>query len=82
VRGTITFTSGANSGVIKTVQNYSDGTPPILQLIYPLEYAPATGDTFTASYGCDKSLTICQSRFNNTGNYRGFPYTPDVTVAY
>jgi len=26
--------------------------------------------------GCDKSIGICQAKFNNHQNYGGFPHTP------
>jgi hypothetical protein len=71
--GTITFTSGANAGVTATVK-YSSST--YLQLAYPLDAAPAAGDSFSVSMGCDKTLATCKSRFGNQAHYLGFPFIP------
>jgi uncharacterized phage protein (TIGR02218 family) len=76
-QGTITFTSGVNSGVTATIGSAQNGA--WLTLIYPLEEEPNAGDTFTAYYGCDHTLPTCQSKFNNGVNFRGFPYVPPVT---
>jgi uncharacterized phage protein (TIGR02218 family) len=73
-QGTITFTSGVNAGVTANVNSTVAGTS--LTLGYPLESPPATGDAFTAYYGCDHTQATCQSRFNNAVNFRGFPYVP------
>jgi len=71
--GTITFSSGPNSSVTRTIKNYSPG---IIDLAYPLQYQPAVGDTFTAYPGCDKTVATCSSRFNNKANFKGFPFVP------
>lgn len=77
--GTVTFTSGSNSGVTRSVKSYSGGT---LVLAAPLPVAPAAGDTFTAYPGCDKQLTTCVSKFSNRVNFRGHPYIPKPETAY
>lgn len=77
-QGTITFTSGVNAGVTATIGSAQGGA--WLTLIYPLEEAPGEGDTFTAYYGCDHTLPTCRSKFNNSANFRGFPFVPPVTV--
>jgi uncharacterized phage protein (TIGR02218 family) len=74
--GTITFTSGANSGVSRTVKAFSNGTPGTISLISPFPNAPANGDTFTIYPGCDKSMGICSGKFGNLANFRGFPFIP------
>jgi len=77
--GTITFTSGINSGVSRTVKSY---TPGVLMMALPLPNAPATSDTFTAYAGCDKSKNTCVSKFNRLVSFRGFPYipTPETSI--
>ena len=77
VQGTLTFSSGVNTGVSATIKYVDAGS--VLALAYPLESVPAVGDTFTAYYGCDHSQGTCQSRFNNLANFRGFPYVPPPT---
>ena len=52
-QGTLTFTSGANTGVTATIKAASFST---LTPIHPLPSAPAAGDAFTASWGCDHTL--------------------------
>lgn len=80
VQGSISFTSGANNGVtasIKYATTYSGSGA--LVLAYPLQNAPAIGDSFAAYWGCDHTQGTCQSRFNNLANFRGFPYVPEPT---
>jgi uncharacterized phage protein (TIGR02218 family) len=76
-QGTITFTSGANTGATATIKSAGSGW---LQLAYPLPHAPAAGDAFSASYGCDRTMATCQSRFNNLSQFRGFPFVPPPQI--
>jgi uncharacterized phage protein (TIGR02218 family) len=76
-QGWITFTSGVNEGITSTIKAAAAGA---LTLIYPLPDAPAAGDTFSATYGCDHTLATCGSRFGNTANYRAFPYIPPPQI--
>ena len=71
--GTITFSSGPNAGVSRTVKAYSPG---IITLSLPLKAMPTTGDAFTAYPGCDKQQATCTTKFNNLPRFRGFPYIP------
>jgi uncharacterized phage protein (TIGR02218 family) len=71
--GTITFTSGINNGVQRSVKSYAPG---VVYLIAPLLLAPGVGDTFTAYAGCDKKQATCSGKFSNLVNFRGFPYVP------
>lgn len=77
-QGKIVFTSGANAGLSATVKS---ATIAGLTLAYPLLAAPAEGDTFEVSFGCDHTLTTCEKRFNNLVNFRGFPFIPPATYA-
>ena len=72
-QGVILFTSGANTGVKRTVKSQSSG---VVKVILPLPYEPTAGDTFQISQGCDKTKATCQSKFNNVSHFRGFPYVP------
>jgi uncharacterized phage protein (TIGR02218 family) len=76
-QGTITFSSGANSGISANVKSTVAGIS--LTLSYPLFSAPAAGDAFTVYWGCDHSQTTCTNKFNNLANFRGFPYIPPPT---
>lgn len=77
-QGTITFTSGQNAGVSRTVKAY---TPGVLTLSYPLPVVPAIGDGFLAYPGCDKSLATCAAKFSNAANFRGYPFIPVAETA-
>jgi hypothetical protein len=70
--GRLTFTSGVNAGVTKTIAGVSGNTFVLHGL---LPYAPSAGDTFTASAGCDKQIATCQL-FSNLANFGGTPYIP------
>ena len=80
VQGSLVFTSGANANVRATVK--SVGVGALYNLMYPLPFAPATGDTFNVAFGCDHTQGTCQGKFANLANFRGFPYVPPPQVAY
>lgn len=73
--GYVIWTSGANTGQVSAVKAYanSGGT---FTIIYPLPTAPASGDTFTAYPGCDKTRSTCSAKFGNLQHFRGFPFVP------
>ena len=79
-QGSLAFSGGANANVRATVKSVSVGSA--LHLMYPLPFAPATGDAFTVYAGCDHTQGTCQNRFNNLSNFRGFPYVPPPQMAY
>jgi uncharacterized phage protein (TIGR02218 family) len=81
--GTITFTSGVLNGLSFGVGGVTNAGNPVS--IYPqgvLPSSPSSGDTFTLSYGCDKSLGSngCP-KFSNQARFRGFPFVPQPSVA-
>jgi uncharacterized phage protein (TIGR02218 family) len=78
-QGTLLFSSGANSGVSVNIKSAVASTS--LALSYPLLNAPATGDSFTAYWGCDHTQGTCNGKFNNLANFRGFPYVPQPSFA-
>lgn len=77
--GKVTFTSGANKGLTRTVKQWANGD---LTLVYPLPAVPAVGDTLTVTAGCDKTRATCQARFSNLAHFRGFPFVPDPNTQY
>lgn len=79
-QGSLVFSSGQNANVRATVKSVGVGSS--LSLMYPLPFAPATGDAFTVYAGCDHTLATCQARFNNKANFRGFPFVPPIETAY
>jgi len=78
-QGVVTFTSGANNGLKRTVKSYDPATGFTFAL--PLPVAPAAGDTISAFAGCDKTLATCRTKFSNSGKFRGFPYVPNPETA-
>jgi uncharacterized phage protein (TIGR02218 family) len=78
-QGSITFTSGVNTGATATVGSVVAGSS--LALLYPLESAPSAGDTFTVYFGCDHTPGTCRSTFNNLASFRGFPFVPPPQMA-
>jgi len=77
--GTVTFTSGLNSGVSRTVKS---AAPGVVNFSLPLPYPPATGDMFTIYPGCDKIQSTCGAKFNNLSHFSGCPYIPAAETAY
>ena len=76
--GSITFTSGNNNGVSRTIGDW-DGKTAMLS--NPLPYDPAINDIFTISKGCDKTTATCANTFNNLQHFRGFPWIPIAETA-
>jgi len=76
--GYITITSGEAISQVRTIQSGDAGG---VTLMYPLYDVPATGDTFTVAFGCDKTLATCTNVFSNAAHYRGFPFIPPATMA-
>jgi uncharacterized phage protein (TIGR02218 family) len=73
-QGVLTFTSGANNGLKRTVKSYDPATGFTFAL--PLPVAPSAGDTISVFAGCDKTKATCQSKFSNIGRFRAFPFVP------
>jgi uncharacterized phage protein (TIGR02218 family) len=73
--GGITFTSGANDGVTRTVKTYLNAGG-VVTPTRPFPFAPANGDTFDIFPGCDKAQATCSGKFANLSHFRGFPYVP------
>ncbi len=71
--GKITMTSGKNAGQQRMVSEWP--STDTFHLQSPLPYAPALGDTFTITPGCNKTMFSCLS-FGNINNFRGTPYIP------
>jgi uncharacterized phage protein (TIGR02218 family) len=75
--GTITWTSGANSGRTAEVESSrtDSGQTRVTLLEVPILPIQA-GDLFAIRAGCDKTAATCKSKFSNFVNFRGFPHIP------
>lgn len=74
-RGYLVFTSGANTGVRRSIRAYG-AAQGLIELSTPLVFDPRPGDTFMAFPGCDKTRPTCSGKFNNVVHFKGFPYVP------
>ena len=79
VQGTITFTSGNNTGLSRAVQSYNSGTGQFT-VAYPLPFAPASGDSFAAVRGCLLTMADCTAQ-SNLIHFRGQPFIPAAVNA-
>lgn len=77
--GTVTFLTGANAGQTRTIKAWTSGG--VLVPAQPFAAAPAAGDTFTMSPGCDKAASTCSAKFSNLARFRGFPQIPSPEAA-
>jgi len=76
-RGLLTFTSGPANGLSIEVKAHAKTASVVtIELWSEPVGAPATGNTFTITAGCDKRFETCKARFNNAPNFRGFPSMP------
>ena len=79
--GIITFTSGTNSGIARTIQGHSS-TGGKITVYAPFPNVPATGDAFSIVPGCNKQQSTCSSKFSNIVHFRGYPYVPVPETLY
>jgi uncharacterized phage protein (TIGR02218 family) len=84
-RGTLAWTTGANTGRRAVVKAQRDvvGVPTI-ELWNAMTSAIEPGDAFTVTAGCDKRFDTCREKFGNRLNFRGFPHMPgnDFALGY
>ena len=81
--GVIRFAGGAAAGLsVEIAGSRAVGGGTELSLWLPLEVAPAPGDPFAVTIGCDKAFATCREKFANGLNFRGFPHMPGVDFAY
>lgn len=76
--GAVTFTSGRNAGLSRTVKSY--GGNGLFRFSLALPHPPEAGDAFTAYPGCPKTAEACRQKFNND-KFRGFPFVPPAETA-
>lgn len=73
--GYLTFTSGVLNGQTRSILAWNNVTGGFA-FNFPFWNAPAQGDSFTVTAGCDHQQSTCQNKFNNLVHFRGFPYVP------
>ena len=72
--GYLTFTSGVNSGIQRSIQ--SQDALGNVSFIAPFPSTPSVSDAFTITQGCDLSLNTCVNKFSNSLHFRGQPFVP------
>lgn len=82
--GKIVFSSGVNNGTVRSIKTYTwnNSSTQVFVLSYPLLNLPGVSDTFDVYPGCDKTMAVCNSKFNNLSNYRGIPFIPVPEASY
>lgn len=84
-RGLLTFTSGAAQGQSIEVRTHSKVAEVVSMELWAAVRAPlVAGQSFVVTAGCDKHLATCRAKFENVGNFRGFPHMPgnDFVTAF
>jgi uncharacterized phage protein (TIGR02218 family) len=81
--GVVSWTSGDNAGRRARVVTHSKRGSEVMFTLWPgTGFAPAAGDAFQVTAGCDKSFATCKAKFDNAANFRGFPHLPGNDAAY
>ncbi len=76
--GVVTFTTGANAGISRTVRAYqtiAGSGANRITVMSPWPSAVAVGDAYTITKGCARTQAAC-SAFSNLSRFRGTPYVP------
>jgi len=73
-KGVLTFTSGANAGLSRAIQSYTNAGG-LISTAFPLPFPPGAGDTFTAVRGCLLTMADCTAQ-GNLARFRGQPFIP------
>ncbi|KPD12415.1 DUF2163 domain-containing protein [Phaeobacter sp. 11ANDIMAR09] len=77
VGGRLTVLSGEAAGLWGSIKrDQQQGAARTLTLWEPLRAGIAVGDQLRLDPGCDKSMQSCRLKFNNLGNFQGFPDIP------
>jgi uncharacterized phage protein (TIGR02218 family) len=72
VGGTLTFTSGANSGFAREVKLDPNTHAGVVTLWEDFPETIAPTDAYTLSPGCDRLYPTCKDIYFNLGNWRGY----------
>lgn len=77
--GSLTWTTGANAGLVSEIKEYghtSTGGQRDVELYLPTPYPITDSDEATLLTGCSRLLSVCDTKFDNVANFRGFPTMP------
>jgi uncharacterized phage protein (TIGR02218 family) len=77
-QGVVTCTAGNNKGLSQTCKLHASGS---LWMMNPFLLSVNSGDTFSALVGCDKTLSTCQTKFANSLQFGGTPFTPPSSTS-
>lgn len=84
--GKVTWTSGSNNGIAVEVKTHTlpDSSQVWIELWDVMPNDIQIGDTYDIQVGCNKTIEICKSKFDNVINFRGFPRMPgpDKAITY
>ena len=72
--GAVRFTSGPNTGVLRTVRSHLSGG--VITLVQPSPLPVSVGDTIEVYPGCDLSAATCTGKFGNLLRFRGQRFIP------
>ena len=81
--GYVLGVTGQNTGFKRAIkiQTLSSGSLVQMQLLQPLPFPVAAGDTFRLVSGCDKTLKTCEFVYLNQIHFGGMPLVPNPEVA-
>lgn len=71
--GTLTWTSGANTGRSSEVKTFTAG---VITLWSPMPHPIQVGDAYVMVPGCNKLKDTCKTKYANYINFGGFPDVP------
>ncbi len=75
--GTVTALTGQATGLSRVIKRDSDPAGARrLQLWEEFSVPLVAGDRVRVTAGCDRTMAMCRSKFNNLLNFRGFPHIP------
>lgn len=75
--GRLEVLSGEAAGLVGVVKiDRIEGAGRTIELWQSITAAPAAGDLIRIIAGCDKTATMCRTKFGNYLNFRGFPHVP------
>ncbi|ETO91084.1 MAG: phage conserved hypothetical BR0599 family protein [Candidatus Xenolissoclinum pacificiensis L6] len=72
--GILEFISGNNKGITKEIVYSNHNT---IQILIPYNQKIVINDEYIITAGCDKKITTCANKFQNTINFRGEPFIPN-----
>lgn len=77
--GKVEFTSGDDQYITVSIERCTSNH---VYLYTELPHIPSNGDNFLVYPGCDKTGTMCHSKFNNYTNFLGFEHIPKPEVMH